>query len=231
MKAKSQQKIEIVPSLLSADFSNLKGQLGQIEAAGCSKLHLDIMDGHFVPNISFGPAVIRSIREVSGLFFQAHFMISRPERHVESFKQAGVDGIVIHEEICGNVSDTLRAIRAVHLKAGIALKPKTPVRTIEEIAEELDYLLIMSVEPGFSGQVYINGSEEKIVQAKELFRKRSLQVTIGVDGGINLQTVCHAVVAGADELVCGTAVFSGDIVQNIRSLTGKANEMARKGKS
>jgi ribulose-phosphate 3-epimerase len=218
------QKIEVLPSLLASDFSDLRGQIKKIEAAGCSKLHLDIMDGNFVSNITFGPALIRSIRKISGLFFQAHLMIDRPERYVETFKRAGVDGIIIHAESCFNFRNTLKTIKALKLKAGIALKPRTPVYSIEDVVKGLDYILIMSVEPGFSGQTFIKGSERKIMQARELLRKRGIHVTIGVDGGINLKTIGKVVRAGANELICGEAVFSGDIVKNIRSLYRKANE-------
>jgi ribulose-phosphate 3-epimerase len=220
------KKIEVLPSLLAADFSNLRGQIRKIDAAGCSKLHLDIMDGNFVPNITFGPALIRSIRRISGLFFQAHLMIDRPERYLETFKRAGVDGIIIHEESCCNFRNTLKAIKALKLKAGIALKPKTPVYNIEDIVKGLDYILIMSVEPGFSGQAFIKGSERKIIQARELLKNRGINVTIGVDGGINLKTLGQVVMAGANELICGEAVFNGDIVKNIKSLYRKANEAA-----
>lgn len=219
-------KIEVLPSLLAADFADLKGQLRKIEAAGCSKLHLDIMDGTFVPNITFGPALISSIRKISGLFFQAHLMIDRPERYIETFKRAGVDGIIIHEESCCNFRNTLKAIKALKLKAGITLKPRTPVSSIEKVVKEVDYILIMSVEPGFSGQAFIKGSERKIMQARELLKNRDINATIGVDGGINLKTIGQVVRAGADELICGEAVFSGDIVKNIKLLYRKANEAA-----
>jgi ribulose-phosphate 3-epimerase len=219
-------KIEVLPSLLAADFADLKGQLRKIEAAGCSKLHLDIMDGTFVPNITFGPALISSIRKISGLFFQAHLMIDRPERYIETFKRAGVDGIIIHEESCCNFRNTLKAIKASKLKAGITLKPRTPVYSIEDVVKGLDYILIMSVEPGFSGQAFIKGSERKIMQAKELLKNRGINATIGVDGGINLKTIGQVVRAGANELICGEAVFSGDIVKNIKFLYRKANEAA-----
>jgi ribulose-phosphate 3-epimerase len=218
-------KIEVSPSLLASDFSDLRGQIRIIEAAGCSKLHLDIMDGNFVPNITFGPALIRSIRNISGLFFQAHLMIDRPERYLETFKKAGVDGIIIHKESCCNFRTTLKAIKALKLKAGIALKPRTPVYSIEDVVKGLDYILIMSVEPGFSGQTFIKGSERKILQTRELLRNRGVNVTIGVDGGINLKTVGQVVRAGVNELICGEAVFSGNIVKNIKSLFRKANDV------
>ena len=223
---KPHPKIEVLPSLLAADFSDLKGQIRKIEAAGCSKLHLDIMDGTFVPNITFGPALISSIRKISGLFFQAHLMIDRPERYLAIFKRAGVDGIIIHEESCCNFRNTLKAIKALKLKAGITLKPRTPVSSIEKVVKEVDYILIMSVEPGFSGQAFIKGSESKIMQARELLKNRGINATIGVDGGINLKTIGQVVRAGADELICGEAVFSGDIVKNIKLLYRKANEAA-----
>ncbi len=223
---KQNEKIEILPSLLAADFSDLRGQIRKIEAAGCSKLHLDIMDGSFVPNITFGPELIKSIRKISGLFFQAHLMIDRPERYIEAFKRAGVDGIIIHEESCSNFGNTLKEIKAMRLKAGITLKPRTPVYSIEDVVKGLDYILIMSVEPGFSGQTFIKGSERKIIQARELVRSKGINVAIGVDGGINLKTVGQVVRAGANELICGEAVFSGNIVKNIKSLYRKANEAA-----
>jgi len=221
-------KIEILPSLLAADFSDLKGQIRRIEAAGCSKLHLDIMDGHFVPNITFGPALIRSIRKVSRLFFQAHLMIDRPERYIETFKRAGVDGIIIHEESTRNMGDTLKAIKALKLKAGITVKPETPIQSIEGVLDGLDYILIMSVEPGYSGQAFIKGTERKIAQARELLRNRGLHVPIGVDGGLNHKTIGKVVKAGADELICGEAVFAGYIVKNIKSLYRKASEAAER---
>jgi len=221
---KKNEKIEIVPSLLAADFSDLRGQIKQIEAAGCSKLHLDIMDGNFVPNITFGPALIKSIRKITGLFFQAHLMIDRPERYIETFKRAGVDGIIIHEESCCNFRSTLKAIKALKLKAGITLKPRTPVYSIEDVVELVDYILIMSVEPGFSGQVFIKGSERKVIQARELTSKKGINVTIGVDGGINLKTIGLVVRAGVNELICGESAFSGDIVKNIKALYKKASE-------
>ena len=226
LNSKTMQKIEIVPSLLAADFSDLRRQIRKIEAAGCSKLHLDIMDGNFVPNITFGPALIKSIRKISGLFFQAHLMIDRPERYIETFKKAGVDGIIIHEESCCNFRSTLKAIKALKLKAGITLKPRTPVYSIEDVVKWVDYILIMSVEPGFSGQAFIKGSERKIIQARELVGNKGINVTIGVDGGINLKTIGLVVRAGVNELICGESVFSGDIVKNIKALYKKASEAA-----
>ena len=153
-------------------------------------------------------------------------VIDRPERYVETFKRAGVDGIIIHEESCCNFRNTLKAIKASKLKAGITLKPRTPLDSIKDVIKEVDYILIMSVEPGFSGQAFIKGSERKIMQARELLKNRDINATIGVDGGINLKTIGQVVRAGADELICGEAVFSGDIVKNIKLLYRKANEAA-----
>jgi len=216
-------KIDILPSLLSSDFSDLKGQIRKIEDAGCTKLHLDIMDGHFVPNITFGSALIKSIRKITRLFFQAHLMIDRPERYIHAFNDAGVDGIIIHEESSSNFRNTLKAIKTLNLRCGIALKPNTPVSSIEDIISEVDCILIMSVEPGFSGQRFMESSVMKIKQTRELIQTKGLHTKIAVDGGINLKSIDSVVKAGANELVCGDAVFSGDISENINALFKKAN--------
>lgn len=220
---KQSGKIEILPSLLAADFSDLRGQIRKIEAAGCTKLHLDIMDGNFVPNITFGPALIRSIRKITGLFFQAHLMIDKPERYLEDFKRVGVDGIIIHEESCCNFRRTLKEIKTLRLKAGMTLKPETPLDSIKDVVDRLDCILIMSVEPGFSGQTFIKGSERKIMETRELLKSKSVNATVGVDGGINIKTIERVVKAGANEVICGEAVFSGDIIKNIKALYRKAN--------
>ncbi|MDD5729992.1 MAG: ribulose-phosphate 3-epimerase [Candidatus Omnitrophica bacterium] len=217
------QKVEILPSLLAADFSDLRGQIKKIERAGCVKVHLDVMDGHFVPNLSFGPQLIKSIRKITALYFQAHLMIDRPELYLEDFKRAGVDGIIIHEEACCNFRKTLKEIRRLKLKNGITVKPKTALNFIETLAKELDYILIMAVEPGFSGQLFIKGMEDKVADVKRMLQNKKLEVPIGVDGGINLKNIPLVVKAGADELIAGEAVFSGDIIKNIRALYKKAN--------
>jgi len=217
------KKIEILPSLLAADFSNLSDEIRKIERAGCKKIHLDIMDGHFVPNITFGSALIRSIRKVTRLYFQAHLMIDNPERYLEDFKKAGVNGIIIHEEACDNFRKALKIIRRLKLNAGITLKPKTAVSSIKDIIDEIDYVLIMTVEPGFSGQAFIRGSEAKVEEARKLARDSGLNMPIGVDGGINLRTIARVAEAGANEFICGEAVFSGNVIKNIRSLYNKAS--------
>ena len=222
------QTIEILPSLLSSNFSDLKGQIRKIEDAGCTKLHLDIMDGHFVPNITFGPALIQSIRKITGLFFQAHLMIDKPERYIQVFKDAGVDEIIIHEESSNNFRKVLNTIKTLKLHAGIALRPNTPVSTIEELINEVDCILIMSVEPGFSGQTFIESSTLKIRQMRELIQAKGLRTTIGVDGGINLKTIDSVVRAGVNEVVCGEAAFSGDISKNLKALYKKANSESQK---
>jgi ribulose-phosphate 3-epimerase len=224
--------IEIVPSLLSADFARLAGEVDRVERAGCRILHLDVMDGHFVPNITFGPVVARAVRAVTGLYLDAHLMIEDPGSYLEAFRESGVDGITIHREIKGDYRKVLRMIREMDLAAGVCLRPATPVESIEDALEELDFILIMSVEPGFGGQVFMPGSIARIKRTREMLLRHGLRVPIGVDGGINLATAPRAARAGAARLIAGSAVFRGDVVSNIRALresvekagTGRAND-------
>ena len=209
---------EIIPSLLSADFAKLEQEIRKVEKAGCKKLHLDVMDGHFVPNITYGPVVIESIRKCTELYLLAHLMIEQPERFVQQFRRAGVNGVIIHQEACSNFLKALKQIRKEGMQAGVALKPKTPIETIKDALTELDTVLIMSVEPGFGNQTYIKGSEEKIKQAKALLEEKGIDIPIAVDGGINMHTAPIVVEAGATRLVAGSAVFAGDAVENIKTL-------------
>jgi ribulose-phosphate 3-epimerase len=211
-------KPEIVPSLLSADFSRLAEEIEKVENAGCRRLHLDVMDGHFVPNISFGPVVIASIRKLTNLYFQAHLMIEHPERYIEAFGRAGSNAIIIHQEVGEGFRDTLREIKRQGMDAGVALKPATPVETIEDILPELDMVLVMTVEPGFGGQAFIPGTEDKVSHLRKLIDGGSLQTAIGVDGGVNDETIRDVVKAGATHLIAGNAVFRGDVEANIRRL-------------
>jgi ribulose-phosphate 3-epimerase len=219
-----QKSIEIIPSILSADFTNLGKEIKKVERAGCSRLHLDVMDGHFVPNISIGPVVIKAIRKYTDLSLQTHLMIDHPERYVADFKRAGSDCIIIHQESCRNFRTAVEMIKGLKLKAGIALKPNTPPDTIKDIIDEMDMVLIMTVEPGFGGQTFIKGSEKKVAAIKTILSQKGLDIPIGVDGGINNTTIPLVVKAGATQLVAGSAVFTGDVMKNIRILRERANE-------
>jgi ribulose-phosphate 3-epimerase len=218
------QNIEIVPSILSADFTNLGKEIKKVERAGCSRLHLDVMDGHFVPNISIGPVVIKAIRKYTDLYLQTHLMIDNPERYVADFKRAGSDCIIIHQEACRNFRKAVGMIKDLKVKAGIALRPNTPPDTIKDIIDEMDMVLIMTVEPGFGGQTFIKGSEKKVAAIKRILSQKGLDIPIGVDGGINNNTIPMVVKAGATQLIAGSAVFTGDVMKNIRILRKRAND-------
>ena len=216
-------KAEIVPSLLSADFSALGEEIRKVEKAGCKRLHLDVMDGHFVPNISFGPVVIKAIRRKTNLYLQAHLMINQPEKYLKDFKDAGVNCLIIHQEACCDYRKTLRKIKSLGMDAGVALRPNTSLENIKAVISDLDMILIMTVEPGFGGQSFIKGMEKKVAQAKTLLSGKNLDLPIGVDGSINLKTAPLVVKSGATLLIAGEAVFNGDVVKNIRALNKKAN--------
>ena len=218
------QNIEIVPSILSADFTNLGKEIKKVERAGCSRLHLDVMDGHFVPNISIGPIVIKAIRKYTDLYLQTHLMIDYSERYVADFKRAGSDCIIIHQEACRNFRRAVEMIKGLKLKAGIALRPNTPPDTIKDIIYKMDMILIMTVEPGFGGQRFIKGSEKKVAAIKTRLDQKDLDISIGVDGGINNNTIPMVVKAGATQLIAGSSVFKGDVIKNIRILRERANE-------
>lgn len=210
--------IEIIPSLLSADFAELAQEIRKVKQAGCKRLHLDVMDGHFVPNITFGPVVIESIRKRTDLYLQAHLMIEQPERFIMDFSRAGVDGVIIHQEACNDFMRALREIKKQGMDAGVAVRPKIPVESIKNALTELDTILIMSVEPGFGGQVYIKDSEKKIQQTQALLQEKGVDIPIAVDGGVNVQTARLISSAGATRLIAGSAVFSGDVIKNIQAL-------------
>ncbi len=216
--SKDMGKAEIVPSLLSADFSALSEDIKKVEKAGCQRLHLDVMDGHFVPNITFGPVVIKAIRKRTRLYLQTHLMIEHPENYLNEFRKAGADCLIVHQEACCNFQKTLRKIKSLGLDAGVALRPKTPVETIEHILRELSLILIMTVEPGFGGQPFIRGLEKKVAQARASLGKRNSKTLIGVDGGINLKTAPLVVKNGADLLIAGEAIFKGNPEKNIKEL-------------
>ncbi|NPB09304.1 MAG: ribulose-phosphate 3-epimerase [Thermodesulfobacteria bacterium] len=211
-------KIKLAPSILSADFSRLAEEVGAVVKAGADVIHIDVMDGHFVPNITLGPLVVEAIRSVTNLPFDVHLMIEEPDRYLEAFARAGADWISVHVEACPHLHRTVARIKELGKRAGVALNPATPLETLDYILEEVDFVLVMSVNPGFGGQSFITSSLRKIRTLKEILRDRGLEIPVEVDGGINLETVGEAVRAGADILVAGSAVFgTKDYVETIKS--------------
>ena len=215
--------LKIAPSILSADFSKLGEQVKIVEAAGAEYLHLDVMDGHFVPNITLGPLVVRALRPLSGLFFDVHLMIEKPERYVEDFVRAGANLVTIHAEACLHLHRSVQQIKELGVKVGVALNPGTPLGCLEYLLEELDLVLLMTVNPGFGGQSFIPAVLPKISRLRQMLDERGLSTDLQVDGGVNLDTVSAVVAAGANVLVAGSAVFHApDVGQAVRTLREKA---------
>ncbi len=208
MMSKSQNGgAEIVPSILSADFARLGGQIADLKAAGCRMLHIDVMDGHFVPNITIGLPVVASLRRSTDLLLDCHLMIENPDRYVERFVEAGADMVSVHQEAAPHLDRTLTAIRAAGAKAGVALNPATPVSTLSEVLGQVDFVLVMSVNPGFSGQKFLPNALDKIAQLKELRDNKRGGFQIQIDGGVSLKNIEDVVRAGTDLAVAASAIF------------------------
>lgn len=200
--------VKIAPSILSADFSKLGEEISDVEKGGAELIHVDVMDGHFVPNITIGPLVVESIRPITKLPLDVHLMIENPDQYIESFAKAGADYITVHVEACRHLHRTIQLIKSFGVKAGVVLNPATPVQLIEPILEELDIVLLMSVNPGFGGQKFIPSVLNKIKQVRDLAKQKGVQLEIEVDGGVNEQTARLCVEAGATILVAGSAVYN-----------------------
>lgn len=213
--------IKIAPSLLSANFAYLADEIKKVEAAGADLLHLDIMDGHFVPNLTFGPPVIAALRQVTKLPFDVHLMVTNPQELIKPFVQAGADILTVHAETAPHMHRLIQTIKASGVRAAVSLNPATSLTTIEEVLSDLDMVLIMSVNPGFGGQQFIPESINKIKRLRQLIESRNLKVDIEVDGGINKTTARTVVDAGATILVAGSAVYGApDVTKAIQDLRG-----------
>lgn len=216
--------IKLAPSILSADFARLLEDVKKVEEAGCEYLHIDVMDGHFVPNITLGPSLVKSLRKDVNMVFDAHLMIENPDQYIKDFVDAGCDLIVVHQEACIHLHRTIQNIKSHGIKAGVALNPATPIETIKHVLSDVDMVLIMTVNPGFGGQSFIEGMIPKIKELKGIIDDQNLNVDIQVDGGIKPENVNKVVEAGANVIVAGSAIFnSNNISETVQLFRKNAN--------
>lgn len=213
----------LAPSILAADFWRLGEQIQEVEKAGAQYLHIDVMDGVFVPSISFGMPVLQTIRKHTGLFFDVHLMIEKPERYLQEFADCGADLINFHLEAAEDVRGTIAKIRSLGKKAGVTIKPATPVDAVAPYLELVDMVLVMTVEPGFGGQKLMPGCLDKVKELRGMAAERGLDIDIEVDGGITVDNVELALQAGANVIVAGSAVFKGNIAENVGALMADMN--------
>lgn len=211
-------KMILSPSILSADFAVLGEQIKEADRAGAQYIHIDVMDGLFVPSISFGMPVIKSIRKMTEKVFDVHLMIEKPERYIKEFAECGADIITFHLEACECIKETIDKIHGYGIKAGLSIKPNTPVETLKPYLDDLDMILIMSVEPGFGGQKYIETSTDKIRRTRELITESGRDIDLQVDGGIKHDNVQMVVEAGANVIVAGSSIFAGNITDNVKAM-------------
>lgn len=215
---------EILPSILSADFARLGEQVAVVEAAGCRMLHVDVMDGHFVPNLTLGPPVVKSLRKVTKLTLDVHLMITDPDRYAPLFIEAGANQVSVHQEVCPHLDRTLRMIQGEGAKAGVVINPSTPVSTLEEVLGVADFVLVMSVNPGFGGQKFIPYTLDKVRRLAALRRELGLKFAIEIDGGVTQDNIGEVIRAGVDWAVAGASVFGkSDPAAAFQALQQEAN--------
>lgn len=200
--------VKIAPSILSADFSKLGEEILDVEKGGADYIHVDVMDGHFVPNITIGPLIVQAIRPITKLPLDVHLMIENPDHYIEAFAKAGADYITVHYEACRHLHRTIHFIKSLGVKAGVVLNPATPVETIQHIIQDIDMVLLMSVNPGFGGQKFIPEVLPKIRKVKEMAEEKGLELEIEIDGGVNSETAKLCIDAGANVLVAGSAIYN-----------------------
>ena len=218
---------QLCPSILSADFNRLGEQIKILENEGVKILHIDVLDGDFVPSISFGMPVIKSIRKESKMFFDVHLMVTEPERYIRDFVECGADSITVHAEACEDLERTIELIRAAGVKVGVSIKPATPVNDISHLLDEVDMVLVMTVQPGFGGQKYLEECTEKIKELRELIDAEGLDTQIQVDGGINEETLSTVMEAGANLIVAGSYAFREDLAESVQDIQKKMEEISR----
>ena len=215
---------KIAPSILSADFSRLGEEVGAVEKAGADLIHVDVMDGHFVPNITIGPLVVTALKKITSLPLDVHLMIEEPERYIEAFGQAGGDWITIHAEVCPHLKRMIKKVRQLNVRPGIVLKPATPLKTLYPVLDDIDLVLIMSVNPGFGGQSFIPSTLKKIERLRKIIDQNKYVLEIEVDGGVKIENIKEVSKAGGDIFVVGTGIFKtedyGETIRKLRQEIG-----------